>query len=272
LATTGGFGSQVLLDGNDVYVGGISNPSTVLQYAGLVGQFTYWKNGVITTIGGQGLFRGPIAIAVSGSDVYYSTGQVYKNGSQIQLPGFGGRGYVSASMAVGGDVYLAGGDSVGDAVYWKNGVLNVVAANASPGLGVEALSMYVSGPDVYVGGTDSLQRAAIWKNGVETVVQNFGGQSAFNVRAIFVDATGAVYSTANWIVGGTNAPAYWKNGVQVDLPLDGATYGNATSIYVSGDDVYVAGTTSQGAVLWKNGAATLLAAGGEANSVVVKPQ
>jgi hypothetical protein len=50
----------------------------------------------------------------------------------------------------------------------------------------------------------------------------------------------------------------------VTLPLNGAAYGNASSIFVSGKDVYVAGTTAQGAVLWNNGVATLLAAGGNA--------
>ena len=272
LATDGGYGSQVLLDGSDVYVGGISNPPKGINFAGPSGQFTIWKNGAASFIGTPSFIRDPIAIALSGSDVYYSCGQVYKNGSLEQLPGIGIRGYVSAAMAVGNDVYLAGDDSAGDGVYWKNGVLNVAAVNVNPSNLVDILSIYVSGNDVYIGGTDTLQRAAIWKNGIETPISNFGGQAIFNIRAIFVDATGAVYSTGNWVVGGTNAPAYWKDGVQVNLPLNGAAYGNATSISVSGDDVYVAGNTAQGAVLWKNGAATLLAAGGEANSVVMKPQ
>lgn len=133
--------------------------------------------------------------------------------------------------------------------------------------------MYVTpNGDVYVGGADAQQHGAIWKNGVETTPQSSGGAlPLFNVRAIFVNGAD-VYSTSNLVLGlgGTNAPAYWKNGVEVDLPMNGAPYGNATSIFVSGNDVYISGTTSQGAVLWKNGVYTLLAAGGSANSVVVQ--
>jgi hypothetical protein len=70
--------------------------------------------------------------------------------------------------------------------------------------------------------------------------------------------------------GGSNAPAYWKNGVENDLPLNGASYGNATSIFVSDSNIYVSGYTSAGAVYWKNGVETILSSSGSANSVYVQ--
>ena len=272
LATSGGFGAQVLLNGSDVYVAGISGEDSFNNrgVAGLFANYTYWKNNVGNTISTSQWVRDPVAFAINGSDIYYSGGQAYKNGTLVTLAGFGGRGYLSAATSAGGNVYLAGGDSVGNGVYWKNGVMQVVIPNLTPSTGgVGILSIFVAGNDVYIGGTDPQQQAGIWKNGVEKTIHSFGGQELFNVRAIFVSGDD-VYSTSNWVLNGANAPAYWKNGVQVNLPLNGATYGNANSIFVSGNDVYVAGTTSQGAVLWKNGVGTLLAAGGEANSVVVQ--
>ena len=271
LATNGGFGAQVVLNGTDVYVAGASGENNALQLtpAGIMGQFAYWKNGVETKLGTPGILESSIAITVNGNNVYYAGGRVYENGSPVTLQGMGSADFVSSAQTVGGDVYFAGNDSIGDGAYWKNGVLHVIAQTQSLGSGIQIFCMYVSNGDVYVGGTDLQRNAAIWKNGVETTVQSSSGDPLFDVRAIFVDGSD-VYSISNLLVGTTNAPAYWKNGVQVNLPLNGATYGNATSIFVSGSDVYVTGATSHGAILWKNGVETVLAASGQASSVVVQ--
>jgi hypothetical protein len=58
--------------------------------------------------------------------------------------------------------------------------------------------------------------------------------------------------------------------VEHDLPLNGASIGNTTSIFLSGSDVYVAGSTTAGAVYWKNGVETILSSVGYANSIYVQ--
>ena len=48
-------------------------------------------------------------------------------------------------------------------------------------------------------------------------------------------------------------PAYWKNGTEVKLPSGASTKCMAKAIFVSGNDVYVAGYTGSQACYWKNG-------------------
>jgi hypothetical protein len=49
LATDGGFGAQVLLAGNDVYVAGLSSEDSFDNrgFAGIAGRYTYWNNSPI---------------------------------------------------------------------------------------------------------------------------------------------------------------------------------------------------------------------------------
>lgn len=268
LDSNGGFASQVVLSGKEVYVAGFSNVDTTspFQPPGVIAQFTYWKNGKETTIGGQRYIGAIPSMAVNGENIYFCSGQVYENGSVIPLQG---QGLAYLASAVGGDVYFAGNDSVGDGVYWKNGVLHVISGAQPMGAAVPVNCLYVSGTDVYVGGTDLQRNAAIWKNGVETIVRSSVGEPISDVHSIFVQGQD-VYSVSGLVMGGVIVPAYWKNGVQVNLPLNGAAYGTAISIFVSGSDVYVCGYTSLGAALWKNGVGTVLAPRGQATSVVVQ--
>jgi hypothetical protein len=56
-------------------------------------------------------------------------------------------------------------------------------------------------------------------------------------------------------------PTLWKNGVAQVMDMEGGTYGSATSVFLSGNDVYVAGEYQTGSsypytenlVIWKNG-------------------
>ena len=273
LDTNGGSGAQVVVAGSDVYVGGVSdqNPYAMMQGPENMGKYTYWKNGVEITIGGPETLEGPFGIAVQGSNVYYITrGALYENGVVVPLQGLGSKGSIAAIRAVGSDVYLAGYDSIGDGVYWKNGVLHVFAPASSPNTFLTVYCLFVTpNGDVYIGGTDGQQHAAIWKNGLETTVEPSGSNLSV-VTAIFVSGTDVYSICYPWFTAITTEAFYYKNGVPVNLSFNGASYGYPNSIFVSGDDVYVAGTASQGAVLWKNGVGTLLAAHGEATSVVVQ--
>ena len=126
---------------------------------------------------------------------------------------------------------------------------------------------------MYLGGVNTGGLAAYWKNSQETDITALHPNDYFTgIHSIFV-LDGDIYLTGYLVVpanGGTNAPAYWKNGVEYDLPLNGATYGSATSIFVSGTDVYLTGETSDGAVYWKNGVETILSSTGSAIGIYVQ--
>jgi hypothetical protein len=267
LASSEGSARQVVLSGNDVYVAGISEENTNHVPAAAFGQYVYWKNGVPNNIGAPQFIGSPGSIAVAGNNVYYSGSAFWKNGVPVTL---GGRasGYLTAVFAAGNDIYVTGLDSAGDAVYWKNGVLHVVAQH-SPGTDPFAACLYVSVNDVYIGGTNVAGMAVYWKNGVVDTLQPAIGDERVSVNSIFVSGND-VYSAGALLTNGGNVePVYWKNGIEYDLPSNGAVYGSANAIFVDGSDVYVAGQTA-GAVYWKNGVETTLSSTGSANSIYVQ--
>ena len=65
----------------------------------------------------------------------------------------------------------------------------------------------------------------------------------------------------------------WKNGVGMNLPfrIPGDYFSGANSIFINGNDIYVAGTENGIAVYWKNGSVVGLPGGDadEANSICV---
>ena len=157
-------------------------------------------------------------------------------------------------------VYVVGGDS--RAVLWKDGEANYLFPADGYTLS-SAKSVFVNGNDVYsIGSTYCLcgSRAArvysntdlVWKNG-GLAYQILGG-----VTKIIV-ANGDVYMCG--VVSGQ--ATYWKNGTPVTLETRTSS---AIGIFVSGNDVYVAGTVKDTvagyvynkAVYWKNGVATRL--------------
>jgi hypothetical protein len=278
LSSTGGSASQVQVYNNTIYIGGISGQSTsgLFNPGGPGGESVYWINGIQNIIS-LSLNPGYTSFAISGNHFYYTNRyNLYENGSVISLPGKS-TGYITCVLAVGSDIYVAGSDSVGDAVYWKNQTMHVVEQGYYPthssGSDPSVYCLFVSGTDVYMGGINAGDSATYWKNGL--AIQVFGSDAAnylANINSLFVSG-GDLYFTGNLIVpanGGTNAPAYWKNGVEHVLPLNGAAYGNATSILVSGTDVYVTGQTSEGAVYWKNGVEIILSSAGTANAIYVQ--
>jgi hypothetical protein len=104
------------------------------------------------------------------------------------------------------------------------------------------------------------------------IIQLFGCSKIESVvPSVFV--SGAETNLSIWIV------KYWKNGIQFNLS-NGSVSAETTSIFISGNDVYVCGNqiaTNSGnsaAKYWKNGVATFLTNGSSplfasANSIFV---
>lgn len=175
----------------------------------------------------------------------------WKNDAPVTLGG-GTYGSDARSIFVSGkDVYVAGreGSAQGDvAKYWKNGVGVPLATGPQNGVAI-ALSILVDGNDVYVAGYVG-GAATYWKNGVPTALTD--GNNHAEAWSIAVSGTD-VY-VAGWEYKTTQidpthtytAPVaeYWKNGVPTELS-DPLGFGIAHSIFLSGNDVYVAGNTCQ---------------------------
>jgi hypothetical protein len=196
----------------------------------------------------------------------------WKNGTPVTL-GAGVYGSDADSIFVSGnDVYVAGreGSPNGDvAKYWKNGVGVALTAGAQNSVAI-GLSVFVDGNDVYVAGYDR-GVAMYWKNGVQVALTD--GTNGAEAWSIVVSGTD-VY-VAGWEYKTTQidpshtfttpVAEYWKNGVPTELS-DPLAFGIAHSIFLSGNDIYVAGNTCQEneppgcdlATYWKNGTPVVL--------------
>jgi len=282
-----GEASSIFVSGNDVFVCGSAN-----------GDGTYWKNGNPVNLG-DGF---PTSIAVSGNDVYVC-GSVtdvvtgvhacyWKNGNIIYLPDNTRSGdwadiypississHANSIFISGADIYIAGGEEIArmispypnlghvysiSAVYWKNGnEIYLIKGGYGGSLADDAYSIFVTGQDVYACGALSGQ---YWKNGSPVIL---GGTA----KSICVSG-GDVYVAGSQPDGqpfqtyfGTRyreVAKYWKNGNSVNVS-DGTKNAYATSIAVSGNDVYVAGYEEQTAgswdfiaKYWKNGNPVIL--------------
>lgn len=130
--------------------------------------------------------------------------------------------------------------------------------------------------DVYIAGYESTSStttvAKYWKNGTPVILPSTDPVAYAN--DIFVSGTDVYVAGSTFFTNGVNkqwSAVIWKNGVPTILAQ--SVFGNngsrveATSVFVSGSDVYVAGSTLNAAgtgsivKVWKNGVATDLTAG-----------
>ena len=141
--------------------------------------------------------------------------------------------------------------------------------------------LYFSGFDVYVGGM--LHSGVYWKNGTPTFLPHLpDGSFVSNINSIFV-WDNHVYSTGTIILGKTPDAAYWKDTVEqvlkVNEPPSTVTSYTTTSVFVTGEDVYVTGYSTtrsspsaqaiDSALYWKNGVEIPLKSAGRAYSILV---
>jgi len=145
------------------------------------------------------------------------------------------------------------------ACYWKNGVktdLTVVVPIGTTE--TRATGIFVSGSDVYVAGYykySGVNYACYWKNGVKTDLTVSPTPDGATATSIYVSDS-VVYVTGSYTNSTGSVACYWADDTinpvtETDLSVSTALAGvTATSIYVSGSVVYVAGsyTNSTGSV------------------------
>lgn len=181
----------------------------------------------------------------------------WKNGVATSLPSTQNYSYANSVFVSGNDIYVCGSEGSGPttAKLWKNGTASNLTGTAGF---AEAQSVFVSGNDVYVGGisdSNNYDPGVIWKNGTDTLME--GGDL---IQSVYLSG-GVVYAS-----GYGNAKAkFWKNGVPTIFANTDNT-GDKFSIFVAGNDVYVAGEEVNSnsifvAKIWKNGVATNLTDG-----------
>jgi hypothetical protein len=169
----------------------------------------------------------------------------------------------------GGDVHIVGFQSNGSELavrYWKNGAPVPITSN---GAFLEDVAMASS--DVYIVGKEYDKKgnrfAQYWKNGQPSALNK---KKTGEINGLTISGTDV------YIVGTEKAPkknkynyyptvvTYWKNGLATSVS-SGETDAVGYDIFVSGNDVYVAGTERSPAIdaakYWKNGTAMMLTDG-----------
>jgi hypothetical protein len=167
-------------------------------------------------------------------------------------------GYVLSIDVSGEDVYTAGliEDSTGQyrPCMWKNNVRTDLSEPSNSVTGI-ALSVFVSGSNAYVAGYIYDGKNLIpcyWKNGVRHEFSRIPNQNA--VASCIKVAGNVIYASGHMTdAAGDTHPYYWNNGARTDF--DGL--GEATSLFISGNDVFVSGQFLEGnefaPAYWENG-------------------
>ena len=269
LGEWGSTANAVFVAGDDVYLAGVDN--TQLRYGHPDPAPAVWKNGEKTLLGlSENNCNGGnvTSVFVSGDDVYVGGYQF------LEVETWADQGAWSF------------GEGNNRATLWKNGDPTLLETPACFDSFVS--SVFVDGEDVYAAGGFSrmlkwrdneyynFEFAAVWKNG-EVVFGDVDGSCSFAMSVSV--SNGIVYVAGDvWeITGereinggyGNHSAVLWIDGEPQYLnSADNRMYSSgATSVFVSGDDVYIVGSESVSeenaevryrAILWKNGEKTIL--------------
>ena len=254
-----GWSTSIAVSGNDVYVAGYLGNVPGNVPGDYNAHAVYWKNGNATylpenTRSGDWADNYPISSTSSGANSIFISGS---------------------------DIYIAGGEEITrmispypnlgvasaiSAVYWKNGnEIYLIKGGYGGSLADDAYSIFVAEQDVYACGA---LEARYWKNGASVYLPGITTAKSIFVSEgdVYVAGTqpdGQPFQTYNGTRYRTVAK-YWKNGNPVSLS-DGTKDAYATSIAVSGTDIYVAGYEEKTAgaqdyiaKYWKNGNPVIL--------------
>ncbi len=230
----------------------------------------YWKNNVLTDLTDGSRFITANSIAVLGSDVYvggndfinnHFVAKYWKNGTIHNLSDTALPSYVSSMAISGNDVYFAGYGNDGDhkiAKYWKNGQPVSLSSGSNDAV---ITSIIVTGNNVYAAGWKSngkFEVATYWRNGIAVSLDDGSKNTeALSIAVLGSDIyiAGNEYTTSDSCPMCARAPAsinvskIWKNGSVIKT---GAVSQNFSSLVVSNNDVYIAGSDAGVASYFKN--------------------
>lgn len=275
-----------------IYVAGYENN-------GATSVAKYWKNGTPVSLSDGTMAAAAYAIFVSGNDIYTAG---YENSGNTQLAKYWKNGTgvtlgtdvseAKSIFAVGSDVYVCGhelknGFDYGR--YWKNGIaykLSGISNDGGPAAydsaGAIGNSIFLKDGNMYILGwcpTFNGKRVPVrWINGEgyalkDNIRRSYINGSCLNGNDIYAAGTQENATTA------LPMACYWKNDDPTLLTDGATTVAVANAVFVSGNDVYVAGYEydyyaggTPIAKYWKNGTPVPLSDGTKAayaNAVVV---
>lgn len=137
---------------------------------------------------------------------------------------------------------------------WKNGVRQPTYHQPSDHYYMSSIE--VSGNDIYVGGffitktnpnLTAQMKAVIMKNGIPMFIEEPDRDSDTAIIDIAISGKD-IYAVGYEQIGGGKFPALWKNGIKQKIDYIGGGGSIATSVAISGDDVYIIGDDN----IWKN--------------------
>ncbi len=260
--------------GNDVHVVGYEINANGKYVA------KYWKNGVATdlTDGSRDAFANDVFI--SGSDIYIAgqemkpgetvyAAKYWKNGVAVTLADDAQNVIATGIVVLGSDVYVIGERRMQNwltpvTCYWKNGQRTDISGQDTTASDQDII---VSGGNIYMmwsvvyNNSGQLQTRYSKNAGNPTLLQDgtphIGGSAIAVIdNDVYIAGTGINTNNQSFI------SKYWKNGAPVTVGTDDSF---ALSLYLSGNDVYVAGyqesQSGSPAVYWKNGKAQQLTNG-----------
>jgi hypothetical protein len=244
---------------------------------------SYWEDSVFTALTPLDSFSNVTSLYVDGSSVVIGgirdnadselKSVVWRNGSETVVDeAFG----TILAAERGNNFFGVWLEHFTGWVFHKNGMTQPLVDTAHS---FWPNAFALMGDDMYISGASSgpatpptfspPQHAQCWKNGQLI----FRETEASNALAIFIHEddvymAGHIYTPGEPMV----TACYWKNGERINL-TDGTVNAIAKSIFVTGDDVYVAGMIDNQAVYWKDGEPVVLTTGevqSMANAIFVK--
>src|ERR1700722_588639 len=166
----------------------------------------------------------------------------------------------TSEMYITGNIPSPGWEN---AVLWNNGTTTYLADTSLGPSG--ARTVFLSGNDVYIGGytfnnIDTAYIPTYWKNGI---AKQLSSPLKFAyISSMYVDGTDVYTAGGAWDYNGHQYAIFWKNDSFTILDSVSSSINNggpfATSIFISGNDIYVAGQNHIGGCYWKNGIVTNL--------------
>lgn len=234
---------------------------------------TLWKNGVAQQLSNTESWVNKVTVV--GNDVYAvgreyqgskSVAKLWKNGTATNpINSSNNTEVLTCAVSASGDVYILvreWSNIVNEYKVLKNNI-PVALNRTNTNTVIFPYDVFVSGNDVYVSGSEyssatNLVKAVFWKNGIISSLSDVAANAQNEARKIFVSDNNVYALGTEARADGNDIAVLWKNGLPTSI-TDGTKTGVVNALFVSGNDVYIAGgeydqtTFNSVTILWKNG-------------------